>query len=190
MYNGMNDDQVTYANPPIPLPAFLSLITNVTTTQQAVRTRVLGARENRDAALGYLLTGMGVERTFIEALANANPSRGAAIITNGGLVLAGTGVHTKPLLALKNGKQSCTITCIANVGLLVGAGTNHPSQRWFLNWQITLDGGKTFSTLPSTTLCKTLVTGLTPLTTVGVRVSLTNAEGPGEWSQGVTILVL
>ena len=32
--------------------------------------------------------------------------------------------------------------------------------------------------------------GLTPLTTVGVRVSMTNAEGPGEWSQVVTILVL
>jgi hypothetical protein len=55
----------------------------------------------------------------------------------------------------------------------------------YFNWQYTFDGGKSFVPMPSTTRSKSLLQGLTPLTTVGVRVSMTNSEGPGEWSQVV-----
>jgi hypothetical protein len=190
MHDGMEGDPATYANPTLALPAFLGLIQNLGTSQQAVRTRIVGARENRDVNRSLLLSGMGVQRSFIQSLADANPLRAAVIITNGGLIVATTPVRTKGLLTLRNAKASGSVTCDANVGLLVGAGALHPSESRYFNWEYTLDGAKTLVTLPSTTRGKTLIQGLPALATVGVRVSLTNSEGPGPWSQWVTILVL
>jgi hypothetical protein len=59
MHDGMAADPTTYVNIPLALPAFLGLIQNLGTAQQAVRTRVIGARENRDVSRGLLLTPMG-----------------------------------------------------------------------------------------------------------------------------------
>ena len=36
---------------------------------------------------------------------------------------------------------------------------------------------------------KTMIANLTPLTMVGFRVSVNGVNGPGEWSQLVTVLV-
>ena len=190
MYDGLSADTKTYANPTLPLPAFQGLIQSLGTAHQAVKTRVIGAREKRDVQRGLLLTGMEVERTFVQSLADANASNAAALITNAGLVVASIPVFNKAMLTLRNAKQSGSVACDANVGLLLGAGTSHPAQRRYFNWQYTLDGGKSFVPMLPTTRGKSLLQGLTPLTTVGVRVSMTNAEGPGEWSQVVTILVL
>ncbi len=58
------------------------------------------------------------------------------------------------------------------------------------NWQYTADGGKTFVNAPSTPTGKTLVSGLTPLTAYGFRVSVTGSNGvAGEWSPLVTFVV-
>ena len=189
MCNGLGSDLVTYANPTLALPAFQGLITNFSTAHQAVLTRVIGARPKRDAQRILLLTGMEVERMFVQSLADASPIHADAIITNAGLVVAKVALHTKALLTLRLGKQSGSVLCTANVGLLVGAGTSKPNQYRCFGWQYTLDGSKTFVSAPTTTHCKTLLQGLPVLTTVGVRVSLTNSEGPGPWSQVVTILV-
>jgi hypothetical protein len=190
MYSGFSGDPGTYANPPIALSDFKLLITNVVTAQQSVKTRTLGAREKRDVELGLLLTGMEVERAFVQALADANPAKAAALITGTGLVVAGTAGRNKPLLGLRNGKQSGTVICDANVGQLVGPDAKYPTGRRYFNWEYTVDGGKTFVNALSTPRSRTTITGLTPLTTVGVRVSVTDSEGPGPWSQIVTILVL
>jgi len=190
MHDGMADDPVTYANPTLPLPAFQGLIVSCGTAQQAVKTRVVGSREKRDVQFGNLLTGMETERSFIQSLANSNASQAASIITNAGLVVAAFPVHVKALLTLRNAKQSGSVTCEAHVALLVGPGAKHPTEKRYFGWQYTVDGGKTFTTMVPTPTGKTAIHGLAPLTTVGVRVNLTNSEGPGDWSQTVTILVL
>lgn len=190
MHGGLSNDTSTYANPPIALPAFNGLIQNVITAQQQVRTRVIGARAKRDAELGLLLTGMEVERSFVQALADADPANAEVLITGAGLVVSGVGTYQKPMLGLRNGKQPGTVVCDANVGLLVGTDAKHPTERRYFNWEYTLDGGKSFVALRSTTRARTLLEGLPLLATVGVRVSMTNSEGPGPWSQVVTILVL
>jgi hypothetical protein len=189
MHDGFAADPGTYANPPIALPDFLARIQKLSTSHQAVKTRVVGARQTRDADLGALVTDMVVLRAFVQSIADKNASRAEAIITNGGLVVGTVPVRTKALLTLRNAKQSGSITCDACVKLLVGAGTAHPNQSRFFGWQLTADGGKTFTTLPSTSRHKTVVTGLTPLTEAGVRVNLTNSEGTGPWTDVVTIVV-
>ena len=105
------------------------------------------------------------------------------------MLVAESSGHAKALLTLYEGKQSGAVDCAVNVRLLVGAEEPHPHQMRFLNWEYTLDGGQTFLALPPTTRATTRIGGLTPLTTVGVRVSLYNSTGAGPWSQVVSILV-
>ena len=64
-----------------------------------------------------------------------------------------------------------------------------PTQSVFFNWSYTLDGAKSFVNLPPTTIGRTTLQNLTPLTTVGVRVNLNGLDGPGEWSQVVYLVV-
>jgi hypothetical protein len=189
MYDGLFGDKVTYATPNPALPAFLLLIQNLGGSQQRVKTRVVGAVASRDTDRDLLVTGMESQRMYVQILADNDPTHAVALIQNAGLVVATVPVHTKALLTLRLGTQSGTITCDANVGLLVGTGAKKPTQSRFFNWGYTLDGSKTFVSAPSTPTGKTTIAGLPPLTTVGVRVSLTNADGTGAWSDVVTILV-
>jgi hypothetical protein len=189
MYNGFAGDPATYASPTLALPAFLVLIQNATAAQQLALLRGKGAAGARDVQRDLLLTGMEIERMFVQALADATPSRAVSLIENAGLLVAPFPVHNKAMLTLGNGNPSGTVTCSANIGLLVGAGATMPHQGRFFNWEYTLDGSKTFVAMPPTSRSKTSISNLTPLTMVGVRVNLNNSEGPGPWSQVVTILV-
>jgi hypothetical protein len=97
--------------------------------------------------------------------------------------------YTKLLLVLRNGAEKGTVVCDANVGLLVGAGAKHPYAARFFGWEYTLDGGETFVTAPITAHGKTVLTGLPPLTVVGVRVNITILGVTSAWSDVATILV-
>ena len=189
MYDGMNEDKTTYAMPNPPLPTFLQQIQDLSTSHQAVKTRVVGARGKRDADRDVLFASMKSELVYVETIANLTPGRAVQVIENAGLLVIGATQHTKGLLTLRNGKISGTVECEAHVALLIGVGAKHPTGARFFNWQYTLDGSKTFISLPSTPHGKTTITNLTPLATVGVRVSMTDVDGTGDWSQVVSIVV-
>ena len=150
---------------------------------------MVGAAATRDVELRLLIAGMESERLFIQGLADTTPSRSVQIIQNGGLVVAASSAHTKQLLVLRNGAQSGTVVCDANVGMLIGVGAKHPYAAKFFGWQYTVDGSKTFVTAPTTANGKTLLTGLPPLTVVGVRVNITILGVTSEWSDVATITV-
>jgi hypothetical protein len=189
MASGMASDPATYDKPNPALPAFNDLIANVTRAQTAVRTRVVGAAATRDVHLGALVGGMESERLYIQGLADDDRSHAVQIIQNAGLVVAGSPARTKLLLVLRRGPQMGSVVCDANVGLLVGAGAKHPYAARFYGWQYTVDGGKTFVTSPTTGTGKTLLTGLTPLTEVGVCVNITISGVTSDWSDVATIVV-
>ena len=189
MYNGLNGDKTTYANPTIPLNTFEQQIQDVSAADQAVKQRTIGARATRDVHRGVLLGSMVSEMSFVQAIADTTPGRAVQIIENAGLVVAKSTVRpAKGLLTLKNGAASGSVECEVNVGLLIGAGALHPHEHRFFNWSFTTDG-KTFTNALSTTRPRTLLTGFAPLTLLGVRVSLTTSAGPGEWSPIVSITV-
>jgi hypothetical protein len=189
IYTGFSGDEATYASPPVALPALQILIQNVISAQLVVPSGLKGAAAKRDVQRDLLMSAMESERVFVQLLADASPSRAVALILNAGLLVAGFGGHPKALLTLTNGVQPGTVNCDANVGLLVGAGASKPHQNRFFAWQTTVDGGKTFVSAPSTSRGKTTLVNLPSLTLVGVRVQLNNSDGPGAWSQVVTIIV-
>ncbi len=189
MHDGMGDDTTTYTAPNPPLPAFQTLITNVVLAQNLVRTRAVGAAATRDVQRDLLYTAMKTECMYVQTLVDADPGRSIALIQNAGLVLAGIPSRQKAFLSLSLGMQPGSVICDANVRLLVGVGASKPHQNKFFNWEVSVDGGKSYASAPSTSKGKTLLVGLPLLTLVGVRVSLSNGSGQGPWSQTVTILV-
>jgi hypothetical protein len=190
MFNGMSADPVTYSDPVPPLPVFQSLIENLASSQQQVLVRGRGGAAERDVQRDLLITGMESERMYTQSLADAAPARAIPLIENAGLLIAGAPVHGKDLLTLRHGKQSGSVDCDAYVGLLVRTGGNRPREGRFFNWEVTVNGGLSFTALAPTTRGKITVYDLTPLTMVGVRVNLNGSDGPGPWSQVVTLLVL
>jgi hypothetical protein len=189
MSSGFGAHQADYPSLPVALPAFQGLITNVVTAQQAVTNRGVGATAVRNEQRAILWTGMELQRTYVQSLADATPSRAVSLILNAGLLVAGITSRSKPLLKLALGKQPGTVLCDANVGLLIGVGTPKPNQGRYVNWEFTVDG-KTFLPAPSTPNGKTVITNLPPLTLVGVRVSLTNMSGQAAWSATETITTI
>jgi hypothetical protein len=142
MHDGMAADTATYTAPNPPLPAFLVLIQNLGTCQQAALRRAIGAAALRDDARDLLWTAMQTELAYINSLAAASPSRAVSIIQNGGCVVADVNPHTKAIIELSLVLPAGTVACDANVGLLLGPGAKKPSANRFFNWGYTLDNGK------------------------------------------------
>ncbi len=122
----------------------------------------------------------------MKVLADASPDRAPAVVTGAAMVVAKAPSTTKPILSAELGVEPGSVSLRANATMLVGKGV---SKRPTFNWQLSIDGGKTWSIAPSTPLSKTVIENLTPMTTYAFRVSATVANVAGEWSQPVSILV-
>jgi hypothetical protein len=125
------------------------------------------------------------ERSYVQTLCDASPGKAAAIIEAVGMAVAIAPARNDPILKVTGGMQSGTVALYASAAVLLG----RRAKKAFYNWQWTTDGGKVFTTAPSTPHANTMIANLTPLTMVGFRVSITDGSGPGEWSHVVTVLV-
>jgi hypothetical protein len=152
------------------------------------RTRAKGTAKARNVQLGILVGMLEAELTYVQGCADkrSTPDEAAATIEAAALSVARVGDHAKALLAVTQGATSGSVDLDAYAKALTGG----KQRKTFFNWQCTSDM-KTFVSLPSTPKHKTSVANLTPLTTYGFRVSVTNSDGiVGEWSQVVGFLVL
>jgi hypothetical protein len=61
--------------------------------------------------------------------------------------------------------------------------------RCFYEWRMSNDGGKSWTILSSTNDCTTLVTGLTPATTVEFSFRYTSKNVVSAWSNGLPVIV-
>ena len=150
-------------------------------------TRAKGTAAARNVERAKLVGMLEIGRAYIQDCADKSASylEATSTIQAGGLTVAISPKHTKAILAAKQGPLPGSVKLAANAALL----TNGSRKKSFFNWQLTVDG-KTFVDLPSTPKAKTSVANLTPLTTVGFRVCITNASGIAEaWSQVVSIIV-
>jgi hypothetical protein len=186
IYNAMSADKVTYAAPNPPLAMLQAQIQALDTAQQAVKARAPGAVAVRDSKRDILFASLESEQAYVQSLADASPDRAPAIVTGAAMFVAKAPSANKPVVQVKLGAQPGTATLRANATMLVGKGV---TKRPTFNWQLSIDGGKTWSIVPSTPLANTVIENLTPMTTYLFRVSATVANVPGEWSQPVSILV-
>lgn len=189
MYNGITANAATFGSPTITMVVFLALITALGVAQQnATSLKSKGLATLRDGKCAALWTAMGILRAYIQGLADAaNPDNAAAIIEAGGLLVAKAAQRQKAILKAMLAATAGVVHLDANASALVGP--ENASKKVTFNWEMSADGGKTWSNAGATPYAKTDVTGLAPMTTYSFRVSVTVAKVTGPWSQAVSLLV-
>jgi hypothetical protein len=186
IYNGLHDNVPLFENTNPPLPVLLAKIQELIEAQRKAGTRAVGAKQARDAAAASVITLLETARAYIQGLADALPPEQAAnLIKAGGMLLGNAPSHTKPLLQATQGQPSGPVHIEGHVGVL----TADAKGKVFFNWAFSADGGQTWIAAPPTPHGRTDIPDLTPLTTYAFRVSVNDKNGPGEWSQAVTLFV-
>jgi hypothetical protein len=186
VYNAMVAAETTFTAPNPPMPTLLLLIQALDAAQEAVATKGKGLVAARNLKANALISGLESERSYVQALVDANPEQGQALAELASMGLAKVRTRTKPLLALALVMPSGTVAAKANLSLLTqGRGKG---KKTTINWRCSSDGGQIYSS-HSTPLAHTTFTGLTPMSTVAAQVCITDANGTTDWSQPVSILV-
>jgi hypothetical protein len=184
---GIDDHPNLFPNPTVPTSAIKAQVGTVHTCETVVATRAKGSATARNVQRNLLVGMLENDLLYIQGCADkaATWDQAVFILQAGGVEVAGVPIHVKPVLEVQQGKTPGSVILIAHRALL----TADLKGGFFFNWDSTIDG-KTFSTLPSTPKSKTSVANLTPLTTYGFRVSVTDSTGtPGQWSQIIYFLV-
>jgi hypothetical protein len=168
---------------PTPIPTVAALtaaINDLHAAETAALSRTTGAATVRNDKLTVLVSLLQQLRGTVQAVADASPENGAAIIESAGLAVRKVATRAKRTFGAKPGALSGQAIVTA-----VSAGP-----RSSYEWQYSADGGKTWVFAPATTQGKTTVTGLPSGTTVQFRyLAVTPKGGQGDWSQPVTLLV-
>jgi hypothetical protein len=188
MCTGLANNAALFTTPNPSISTIQNQVVVVNKAEVLAATRGKGLAAARNVQLGILVGMLETELTYIQGVADtsATPDQAVATILAGGVLVAIVAPHIKPVLAATQGAPGSLVTLTANATAL-GASK---SRKTFFNWQSTADGGKTFVTLPPTPKATTTVANLTPLSTYGFRVSVTNSAGiQGEWSQIISFLV-
>jgi hypothetical protein len=95
-------------------------------------------------------------------------------------------------MAVRKVATRATRVFAATPGLVSGSAkltATIAARRASYEWEYSLDGGKTWVTLPSTLQAKTTVAGLPVGTSVLFRYKAVTKTGEGDWSQGLSLLV-
>jgi len=182
---GITAHSSLFSNMPVLLTLLQAQVAALVASQQQTKARIPGASQARDTARDELAVSIEAIRAYVQGLCDLAPQQAATLVQAAGYKLAVAPVRAKPILGAKQGAQSGVVILEANATLL--SGGRKKGSRSF-NWAYSLDG-KVWVAVPSTPYATTTITGLTPLTTYEFRVSLTDKNGEGSWSQALSFLV-
>jgi hypothetical protein len=170
-------------NFPTPVPtvaAIQAAVTDLHNSQTAALSRVKGAATVRNDKRTVLVSLLQQLRGTVQAVADATPENGAAIIESAGFAVRKIAARGKRPFAATQGTLSGTADVTA-----VSAGV-----RASYEWEYSVDGGKTWVAAPGTIQGRTTIPGLPVGTAVQFRYrAITPKGGQGDWSQPVSLLV-
>jgi hypothetical protein len=185
IHDGMSAAVAQFPSPTPTMATLASQIQDLATAEQATKTKARGTAAVRNAKAAVVVTSLESLQTYVQSLCDASPEQAETLITAAAMQVAARASRHKPILAAKVGPVSGGAQLFANRTVLVG----RTFKRVILNWQYSVDGGKTWVSAPSTPLASTEITGLPAMTTVSFRVSATVGKAVGDWSQAVALLV-
>jgi hypothetical protein len=189
MYNGILASAAMLVSPTITMVAFLALITALAGAQDAVTgTKAKGSGTLRNTKRDAVWSAMESLRAYVQGLADTlNAENAAAMIEAAGMLVAGVPGHQKAVLAATLTTTPGDVHLEANVSLLKGPAA--ASKKALVNWQMSANGGQTWTDLHATPYASTDVPGLTLMSTYSFRASVTIGKVTGAWSQAVSLLV-
>jgi len=167
---------------PSPAPSLAILtaaIAALQVAQSAALARTKGAVTARNDKKAALVVALQQLHNYVQGIADADADNSAAIIQSAGIAVRKTPVRKPRVFSVLQGAVSGAVKVVT-----ASAGT-----RASYDWEYSIDGGKTWTILPSTMQAKTSVAGLAPGSTVQVRFRALTRTGEGDWSQPASLLV-
>lgn len=177
IHDSISANPTTFPTPNPSLAALEAAITALATAETAFKTRA-GTKEARDNARVALVALLHGIHAYVQGLASANPAQADVIAKAASMTLRKAPVTHKSDLAVKP-KSEGVVHVAAKA--LKGAKAHE--------WQYSTDGGKTWSSAPSTTKSSTLIAGLQPGASVQVKHRMVTKSGVTDWSDPVSAIV-
>ena len=168
-----------FPSPNPPLATVAASANGLESAQAATKTRAPGSVAVRDAARKQLLDQVHLLLGYTQQVADGSPGEAAAIIASAGLRARTRIVPAKAPFAVKSGKVS------GSARLVVKAA----AARAAYDWELSVDGGKTWTVVPTTLQARTVVTGLKVATSVMFRFRAVVKGGAADWSQPLSLVV-
>jgi len=168
-----------FPSPNPPLATVTASVSGLEAAQAVTKTRAPGSVAVRDGAGKQLLDQVRLLLGYVQQVADGSPEQAAAIIASAGLRARTRAARTKAPFAVKYGPVS------GSAHLVVKAAASRAAY----DWELSVDGGKTWTTVPTTLQARTVVTGLPVATSVMFRFRAVIKGGPADWSQPISLLV-
>jgi hypothetical protein len=173
----------SFPNPTPSLATVSSQITALDTAETAetavTQTRAKGTVQTRNVARAALVTSLHQLKAYVQQVSDANPEQASAIIASAGLGVRKAASGTKAAFAATAGPVSGAMHLVAKA----------VAHRASYDWQWSSDGGKTWTSVPSTLQARTTITGLPVATTCSFRFRTVTKTGESDWSQPVALVV-
>ena len=182
---GANIVQKLTGNPHFPTPtptvaALAAAVSDLHDAETAALSRSKGAATVRNDKRTVLVGLLQQYRGYVQGVADATPENAAAIIESAGLSVRKLAARGKRTFAVVQGAASGEARVTA-----VTAGS-----RAAYDWQYSVDGGKTWVDVPSTTRGQTKIVGLPVGTAAQFRYrTVTPRGGQGDWSAPASLLM-
>jgi len=175
--NGIEGNPVLFKTPNPPLAQVKGHITDLANAETAYKSH-LGTRAPRDDKQQLLVADMKGLHAYVQQLVSADPGQAEIIAQAAAMSLRKKAATHKSDLAVKP-IASGSVSVVAKS---VKGARGH-------EWQMSADGGKTWTDLPATAQSRTAVHGLQLGASVVFRQRVLTKAGLGDWSQPITAIV-
>jgi hypothetical protein len=160
------------------LSVFASDIAELAAAQATALTRAIGTRAARDEKLRIVLSDLNHLKACVQLVADENPEVAATIIESAGMSVKRVGHCTRGEIEARQGNVSGSARVIAK----------RAGDRAGYEFQYSTDA-KTWIDAPTTLRSKITLLGLTRGLVYSFRVRVVSKDGPGSYSQVVSLLV-
>ena len=148
MYAAILAAIATFNSTPITMAAFLLLVQAADEAQTAKSTTgAKGSVAARSTKITPLWTAMHLLRVYVQGMVDVvDHASGVNLITQAGLVVGGVRSHVKELFVANLDTVASVVHLVLNAKAFIGV----TRKRVVFSWQMSSDGGKTWTSLPAT----------------------------------------
>jgi len=163
---------------PAPTPSLATLLADIDALAAAeanLLTRRKGSREERDEKLAVLRRDLKQLASYVQSIADANGTDGAAVVESTAFAVKRPSIRTKPAFRVAAGRSPGSVNLLAKWA----------ADRALYEWRYSMDR-TTWVSLPATIQSSTTVSGFVPLTAYFFQNRVTTTGGRGDWGDPVS----
>jgi hypothetical protein len=174
----MTENAALFPSPPVSMPSFAEHVASLLAAQASVDAGYPGARQQRDAAFVLAVRDAKQLCSYVNILAVKNKSRAAALAAAAGMVLRKFGGRTVQDLIVET----------LGEGVVLARARGVPRAKAY-QFDVSVDGGATYTLWGSSTGPRCELKGLAFGTLVLVRVRALTKDGMTDWGPPVRFAV-